>query len=751
MASEVQLLQAILEELQRAQSPGGKKSGDKESGKPSTGTAQSSGEEKEALEQTTKAASDLGTELENQKLRQDAYANSARIATDALDEQKKAMDFLKQELKEIDVIYNDLTESTSKAFAKELKEQQIIVKHAELELAQLTHTLREQGATDKEVADGTEHLRKKLIEAEHQFKLNTKALEGEKGLTEQLERLGQTTFGLGLKNGSAIETVMNLKKQFLTMKGTATGPGGLSRAMGKVSKSLGRAGFLKVAELAIGGTMKLITAQDEAISSFRKATGASTKYNLEIAQTERRNFLAGVSAADAGKAFQALYSSFSQFTELSSASRQMLVDTAVLYEKLGVSAGTAGKIFDQLSRSLGQGPRSIQATMLRIGGAAASLEVPMDKMASDFEGAFAELSKYGEQAIDVFEDLAKQAKATGIAVGKLMSITKQFDTFEGAATSVGKLNAILGGPYLNSIDMLNAKEGERLQMIRDTVDASGMQFDAMNRFEKQAIASALGMSVDEASRIMKMSTAEYELQAQTQKEVEEQARSTQKMVDQLKSAFAVLAKDLRPFVEQTLVPMIKVFATFAGWLGKAINMLPHFATAGLMAAGVAAMIAAPFTGGASIAMWAGIAGTLGAATFGLASAGTKKVNDVIITSSGQVIEPSEQDFIVAAEPGGPLFGDFTSSPRSPQLEAFTSSPRSPQLGASIPSRARGDASGGANNAETNQLLAELLEATKAGKNVNVELSAGTQFATQVTQNGLQNGGGPSPYYKNSLA
>lgn len=739
MASEAQLLQEILDELKkRAKSPGGKKSGDKKSGKPSTGTAQSSGEEREALEQTTKAATENEKVFGDARLAQDAYARSVQTANDALGEQKKALDFLRQELKEIDVIYNDFTESTSKAFAKELKEQEIRVQDAEVALASKRKEMYRNKATDKEVAEGTKELRDQLILLKHDVKLTTRALAGEKGLTEQLEHLGQKTLGLGLKSGGAVETMMNLKKQFLTMKGTATGPGGLSKAMGLVSKSLGAAGFLKFAELAIGGTMKLITAQDEAISSFRKATGASTKYNLEIAQTERRNVVAGVSAADAGKAFQALYSSFSQFTELSSANRALLVDTAVLYEKLGVSAGTAGKIFDQLSRSLGQGPRSIQATMLRIGGAAASLEVPMDKMASDFEGAFGELSKYGAQAIDVFEDLAKQAKATGIAVGKLMSIAKQFDTFEGAATSVGKLNAILGGPYLNSIDMLNAKEGERLQMIRDTVDASGMQFDAMNRFEKQAIASALGMSVDEASRIMKMSTAEYELQAQTQKELEEQARSTQKMVDQLKSAFAALAADLRPFVEQTLVPMIKVFATFAGWLGKAINMLPHFATAGLMAAGVAAMIAAPFTGGASVAMWAGIAGTLGAATFGLASSGTKKVNDAIF-KDGKVTEIHKDDAALVGKPGGPLFGDFTSSPRSPRL------------GASIPSRARGGASGGASSADTNQLLVELIEATKAGRNVNVELSAGTQFATQVTQNGLQNGGGPTPYYKNNMA
>ena len=39
----------------------------------------------------------------------------------------------------------------------------------------------------------------------------------------------------------------------------------------------------------------------------------------------------------------------------------------------------------------------------------------------------------------MFKGMAAAAKATGIEVGNLMSVTKQFDTFEGAATAAGKL------------------------------------------------------------------------------------------------------------------------------------------------------------------------------------------------------------------------------------------------------------------------------------------------------------------------
>jgi len=102
MASEAQLLQEILDELKkRAKSPGGKKSGDKKSGKPSTGTAQSSGEEREALEQTTKAATENEKVFGDARLAQDAYARSVQTANDALGEQKRPWTSFDRNLKRL--------------------------------------------------------------------------------------------------------------------------------------------------------------------------------------------------------------------------------------------------------------------------------------------------------------------------------------------------------------------------------------------------------------------------------------------------------------------------------------------------------------------------------------------------------------------------------------------------------------------------------------------------------------------------
>ena len=445
------------------------------------------------------------------------------------------------------------------------------------------------------------------------FNKELKALGGEESAVKNLEMLGQNMLGLGIKTGGMSEKLVNLGKGFADAKAKG---GSFTKILATGFKSLGIAVLLKPLTAFIENTVGLIKAQDAAISSFRKSTGATAEYNYEITQTERRNFAAGVSAADAGRAFEGLFTTFSAFTQLNENQRAALIDTTVNLEKLGVSAQTSGKLFDQAMRGAGMSANEANDLVLDLAGSAKSLGVPMKKMADDFASSFGELSKYGDGAIKVFKGLAVQAKNTGLEVSQLLNITKQFDQFDTAGQAVGRLNAILGGPYLNSIDMLNASEEERIEILRRQVDMAGVQFDALGRFEQQAMASALGMSVEEANRLFRMSKAEYELEAIRQDELQKQAESVQEIGAQIKSAFMALAVDMRPVVEDVIIPMVKGFAALAKFIGGAINKLHTFGKVALFAAGLAALIGAPFTGGASLITYAAIAGTAGMASWG---------------------------------------------------------------------------------------------------------------------------------------
>ena len=559
------------------------------------------------------------------------------IDTADIDAQREKLIDLNEELAKTDELYSNLTEGISSRYTKALQEATIATENARLQKLEAIKTAQDEIAANKALmeleednaqlvallASENDNLTASIVVLKTEEKdlnktlTNTqKRLKGEQGLANHFSELGKKITGTALKTGGFGDNLNQLGKQFRKVK--ASGGSGF-KALAAGAADFAKNLPLKFFDAIVNGTWELAKAQDKAISAFRKATGASKEYNLEITQTQQRLQYAGVGAEKAGKGFNILYDSFSAYTQLSESERGVVLDTTLLLTELGVSGQTTAKIFDQMSRSLGMSVEASNDVMLRLAGTAKSLGVSMSKMASDFQGAFSELSKYGNGAIDVFEGLAKQSKATGIEVGKLMGIAKQFDTFDGAAKSVGRLNALLGGPYLNSIDMLNASEAQRIDLLKSSIDASGVQFEAMNRHEKQAMAAALGMSVEDASRIMKMSTAEMELQALQQEELAELAQNSQEIMDQLKNAFQTMLVDMRPLIEDVIVPTVEFLGEIGQWFGNAESAMVRFMKVGLLAAGVAALIAAPFTGGTSLAMWASVA-AIGLAAGGIAGA-----------------------------------------------------------------------------------------------------------------------------------
>jgi hypothetical protein len=61
-------------------------------------------------------------------------------------------------------------------------------------------------------------------------------------------------------------------------------------------------------------------------------------------------------------------------------------------------------------------------------------------------------------------------KVTGMSMESILSITNKFDTFEGAAEMAGKLNAALGGNFVNAMDLMMATNpAERFEMIREMI------------------------------------------------------------------------------------------------------------------------------------------------------------------------------------------------------------------------------------------------------------------------------------------
>ena len=292
---------------------------------------------------------------------------------------------------------------------------------------------------------------------------------------------------------------------------------------------------------------------DNLSAAFRKNIGIIDKGFDGIEQrtvnVQRGAIALGISMDEAFASTTALSSEMASFSSMQDDAQDRLIKSTALLQEFGVSATTTAQIFNNFSKGLGYNSRELEKLSTQLMGIATSLKMPPEIIATEFNAASKELMKYGGEMIKVFEGMAEQSKQTGLAISELLGIAQQFDTFEDAGNAVGKLNAILGGPYLNAINMLYGTEEERIKQLRQSIAMSGRQFEALSRFEQQAIATAAGISdMSVAARLFGGSESEFANTAMSMKEMQDRAQAAQAVQEKFTQAMMSFAIALTPVV-----------------------------------------------------------------------------------------------------------------------------------------------------------------------------------------------------------
>ena len=364
-------------------------------------------------------------------------------------------------------------------------------------------------------------------------------LQGMMGLQHDYNKSIIGSFSLALKNGESLGQIYDKLKDKM-MKGFTI-------------QQVGYNTLKKFAEM----TFFTAKAQDAAISSFIRATGVGEGYDDVITDTFFDLRTLGVSMEEAGVAATSLYIEMAAFTTLSRDTQAELVSTVALMNEFGVSTDVSAQALDTMTKGLGMSALEAANMSERLVQMAENIGVPPARLMQELSTTAPQLAKWGDQAIEVFLELQGAAKATGISMGNLISIAEGFDTFEGAAEAAGRLNAVLGGPYLNSIELLNANEEDRIRMLIQSVELSGQSWESMGRFQRQAVASAAGITdMSDANRIFGQSLSEYEtaqreaeLTADAQRELQERALEAQTVYEMMTAAMNSFAISMRPVVE----------------------------------------------------------------------------------------------------------------------------------------------------------------------------------------------------------
>ena len=321
----------------------------------------------------------------------------------------------------------------------------------------------------------------------------------------------------------------------------------------------------------IAGTFSFAKALQEQSAGFARATGMGDKYDKAIMKTFRANQDAGVSAEESFEAYQTLIFATSKFAAMAPSQQAAVAGTVAVLNELGVSSDVSAQNLQIMTTSLNMNGMEAEETSRRLVTAAKAMGVAPQQMAADFASAGAQFASFGENAVDAFIDLREAAKLTGIELQGLLSITEQFTTFEGAANNVGKLNALLGGPFLNTIDMVTLSledPAAALQEVRNAVLDAGLSFDDMNPAMRRAVAAAAGL--EDAGQLAALMSGELDglggASAASAEQLEELRKSTeftQTLADELEATRLAFTANFGPIIKELIIPVLNKLQNLA--------------------------------------------------------------------------------------------------------------------------------------------------------------------------------------------
>ena len=134
----------------------------------------------------------------------------------------------------------------------------------------------------------------------------------------------------------------------------------------------------------------------------------------------------------------------------------------------------------------------IRDTMLGIEAFADKAEINIQDISTRLSKQLPIFAVYGDNAVSTFKRLELAAKSTGLSMETMLKTVENFDTFEGATKSVGSLNQMLGGPYLNAIELVQETDPvERMKMLKQAFDDAGLSVQDMSYYQKKAFVDML--------------------------------------------------------------------------------------------------------------------------------------------------------------------------------------------------------------------------------------------------------------------
>ncbi len=433
----------------------------------------------------------------------------------------------------------------------------------------------------------------KLDDMERALRLGKDINEEEYKKLKAKERLNKVTKQGNVSLGNSFKLQQKSHVSLTKMAGAAQSiadafRGGWATAMAKFA-ALGLSIIKQLVESAIDLAINLYDVEN----AFMRATGATQDFAKGVTETYAATRQYGVTVEQASKANEALYRNFTDFTLVAGSTQKQLRETGAVLEKLGVSYDTYSKSIQTATKALGVATDQGDDMMLGLTAHAMDLGMPVDQLTNKFAAMSPELAKLGDAGVDAFKDMAQVFKATGFEMEKILRLTNKFDTFEGAAEMAGKLNAALGGNFVNAMELMTETNPvERFKMMQDAIKQTGLSFDEMGYHQSLFYAESLGL--ENAGELALLMAGDFESLdgniGKTSKSYEDAAKRARELAT-VQEQWQIVLAEMTPL----LTPIIGAIRKVVGWMVEYKTQIGWVLKVG---AGLAIALSLPFVKGA---------------------------------------------------------------------------------------------------------------------------------------------------------
>jgi hypothetical protein len=511
-----------------------------------------------------------------------AFAGDSKTTQEDLAKLTDTASDLKKEFEDLQKAGEDVEETTKAQTAAQ--EAQLKVLEATLKI------LKEKNdATQQEKDDVAE-----LIDKQKKLLRSTKKLSAEQQKNAAAgEALADSMANiLGVSN--------NLNNSLLSQaKAALTSSEGLKSFGNNIQKNFTPANLAtsilsKGIETTIFYAGRLFTEMDQGIASFNAISGAAGKFDAALASSASTMVEFGVNLDQIGGALNTLRQAFPD-RELGDQSVEIARSFA-LWQKSGVSIDIATKSYTDLRRAFNMSSEDALGFQKNIMALGDQIGVGGPKMIADFAAAAPRLAIHGNNMEKVFKRVASASSQMGLEVDDVLSLAEGFQTFEGSAKAAGQLNSILGGGFVDNIQLMNAAFEDPAQaamMIKDAFGAAGQTIESLGPAGVKAAAAAAGFS--DVNKFQKFLNGEIDAtklaedeSLTSQKNMEEAATKSMSILESIDTAIKQLFAPLLPIM-QDLTAFIKEVPK--DMLASIVLGAPIIGTAFLT--GIAAILGAP--------------------------------------------------------------------------------------------------------------------------------------------------------------